>query len=61
MKKFFPQKCISAFIPTGLHGEDDEDAGHDPRAVVVLELEPQLGGQVVRVQRVCTDGSARWV
>ena len=39
-------------VLTGLHGEDDEHAGHDPRAVVVLELEAQLHGEVVRVQGV---------
>ena len=36
----------------GLHCEDDEYAGHDPCAVVVLEFKPQLHGEVVRVQGV---------
>ena len=37
---------------TCLHGEDDEHAGHDPGAVVVLELEAKLHGEIVRVQGI---------
>ena len=48
--------CISHNLSrnqhTRLHGEDDKDTGHDPGAVVVLELEAQLHGEVVRVQGV---------